>query len=149
MQLSCLQCGCNEPKVMDSRPIIERYPNDIRHCGRLVKATDQKSIGIIPRRLVLPVSSFYIFYSHLFSKTFSHTHKQTVHILTLTHTQTLLPNLQVLHLYILSISKPENILSTPSTPMLLSLPPCFNYGYIIYPVFNLTKAVHTYVLIIY
>ena len=33
--------------------------------------------------------------------------------------------------------------------MLLSLNPRYNYAYIIYPLFNLTKAMHTYVLIIY
>ena len=87
----CISAG--ESLVLIKPRSYVRYPawiyvDEKRHCGRVVKATDQKLIGVIPRRFYsCQCRIFCILYCQLLYKPFSHFHKQTVHILTFTHTQ--------------------------------------------------------------
>ena len=90
-QILCISDG-ESVVLMNPRSYV-RYPawihvDEKRHYGRVVKATDQKSIGVILRSFEsFQCQIFFIFYCQLLSKPFSHFHKQTVHILTFTHTK--------------------------------------------------------------
>ena len=87
-QLIWLECGSNKTKVVGLTRTMDTYFNYTRHCGRVVKATDYKLIGLIPRRFYsCQCRIFCILYCQLLYKPFSHFHKQTVHILTFTHTK--------------------------------------------------------------